>query len=669
MMYFNRLLIGSCFLSLTLAVYTGRLSTDYLSSSWNTTIGSNSSNSSSPSQFQVKCPSYPLIRNGDHINPEEQTYIEGRKCEAKQHLLELFERLDIDDMSPHFFDTYVPNIAISLSGGSFRSFLTAAGILEAFDERTPGSLEPGHLGGLLQSTSYMAGVSGGSWLILSLMQHDFKPVVELKSNQYWKLNSSLVKGLPELDINYKDARRYIGEVQEEYHPTVMIKTSNSSSSLMSYFKGLFKTNLSKNASSIPDNIWNEALQFYETLHKGASQRKQHGHKTSLTDYWGKAIADTIFPNSKGSNMTMSEARKLQSFKQHQLPFPIVLSNSRNVPKTKDGQTRIFEFNIYEFGSWERYLNSFVKLDYLGTHLVNGRPIKGTCTTGFDDVSFIAGASSSLFNTVFGHFWNYMAKSKKQTYNSLKTILNMFGLTSCGDINGSKYVSDFALIYPNPFLGYSNRTSATSVKNSTDLYLVDGGEDENIPFQPFHQKSRHIDVVFAVDSSSDLGNYPNGTNIFITSNRYKRSTDYFVHDNSKYSMFPKVPSPEVFVESGLCRRPVFFGCNIDSSYNYVGEASKFSNDTNTGWLPPLIVYIPNTGYTTSSNKSTFKLSYSNGEVDSMIQNGYNVGTYGNSSYDANYSKCVGCAIIKRRLDTTGQDIPETCEQCFRQYCYN
>ncbi|KAG7728857.1 hypothetical protein KL948_003894 [Ogataea haglerorum] len=668
-MYFNSLLIFASFCLRAISACTGFQPEAKLNKSWNVTNETQTTSSSlSALRYQIKCPSYPLLRSGDQISPEEKAYVMRRKQEAKKHVIDLFTRFNIDEINSNFFDGYTPSIAISLSGGSFRSFLTAAGVLEAFDSRTPGATEYGCLGGLLQSTTYMAGVSGGSWLILSLMQYDFGPISELKVNGSWKLNSSSLRGIPELNINFKDSQRLLGDLPTDF-PTVTVKTSNSSSSFMAYFKSLFRLNQLKKSNNEMDSIWNEALQFYETLHEEVSQRKQHGYKTSLTDYWGKAIGDIIFSSNGPHDMTMSGARSLSSFANHMLPFPIILTNSKNVYKSNEGHRRIFEFNPYEFGSWEQYLNAFVKLDYLGTKMLNGKSLTGLCTIGYDEMTFIAGTSSSLFNSILSHFWKYMARSKKQTYDSLKTILNVFGLTSCEDINASRYVADYALIYPNPFHGYGDTPLSSTVRNSTDLYLVDGGEDENIPFQPFHQKTRDVDVIIAIDSSSDVDSFPNGTNIGLTSSQYQNSKSFFVYDQKRYAIFPNIPSPETFVENKLNKRPVFFGCHIQSAYRYLGEASKYSNKTSERWLPPLIVYIPNTGYTTNSNKSTFKLSYEQSEMAMMIENGYSVGTYGNNSYDHSYFQCIGCAIIKRELDTSGRDIPETCRKCFKNFCYN
>ena len=50
------------------------------------------------------------------------------------------------------------------------------------------------------------------------------------------------------------------------------------------------------------------------------------------------------------------------------------------------------------GSWDPSLSAMVNLTYVGTHLLNGKPNNDTaCVTGFDEVGFVIGTSSSLFN--------------------------------------------------------------------------------------------------------------------------------------------------------------------------------------------------------------------------------------------------------------------------------
>ena len=71
-----------------------------------------------------------------------------------------------------------PNLGIATSGGSYRAAIFGAGVLNALDGRNTSSNSAG-LGGLLQTATYLAGLSGGSWLLTSLAQANFPTVQEL----------------------------------------------------------------------------------------------------------------------------------------------------------------------------------------------------------------------------------------------------------------------------------------------------------------------------------------------------------------------------------------------------------------------------------------------------------------------------------------------------------
>ena len=56
---------------------------------------------------------------------------------------------------------------------------------------------------------------------------------------------------------------------------------------------------------------------------------------------------------------------------------------------------------------------------------------------------------------------------------------------------------------------------------------------------------------------------------------------------------------------------------------------------------------------------------------MIENGYDVVTQANSTREgaSNWPTCVGCAILSRSLERNGEAIPQVCQQCFTDYCWN
>lgn len=46
-------------------------------------------------------------------------------------------------------------------------------------------------------------------------------------------------------------------------------------------------------------------------------------------------------------------------------------------------------------------------------------------------------------------------------------------------------------------------------------MVDGGEDgEVVPFQPLLVKARGVDVIFAIDATSDVENYAAGSSLVV-----------------------------------------------------------------------------------------------------------------------------------------------------------
>lgn len=73
--------------------------------------------------------------------------------------------------------------------------LNGAGAVAAWDDRSPGSQENGNLGGLLQSATYLSGLSGGGWLVGSLYANNFTTVVEsVDYSGIWSFQDSILRG-------------------------------------------------------------------------------------------------------------------------------------------------------------------------------------------------------------------------------------------------------------------------------------------------------------------------------------------------------------------------------------------------------------------------------------------------------------------------------------------
>ena len=45
------------------------------------------------------------------------------------------------------------------------------------------------------------------------------------------------------------------------------------------------------------------------------------------------------------------------------------------------------------------------------------------------------------------------------------------------------------------------------------------------------------------------------------------------------------------------------------------------------------------------------------------------TMGNGTTNSQWPTCVGCAILHRSFSKTGTTLPEVCEACFREFCWD
>lgn len=685
---------------------------------------------------------------------EETQYIKQRQVKTTSEIMKLFDRLDIEGLQcPELFeDSSKPiNIALAISGGGYRAMLIGGGALAAFDYRTPNSTTSGYLGGILQSTSYIAGISGGSWLVMSNVINNFRPIYELKEDpRTWALQERLLEGIPDFDPNNvlnkisdssgshlsenpsKTEKLTFKETISQWFGYRKTKEKNGeerndrndySSISMKSLKGILKPLISRKPIEKIENQkseirnWKEVFKYYKELNIEVRSKRSAGFYLSFTDYWGRALARRIFNiAARAPGATVSESLSLSTLRTHEQPFPIICTIERK-PNTRisNKESHLFEFTPFEFGSWDSYLNAFVKIKYLGTSLYDGLPTmvddfnKSMCVLGFDNVGFITGTSSCLFSHVFFHLYNLILGIQLETSNAINTILSSFGLSSnFKSLKKPQQHPDYALYSPNPFFGYTRcALSHQEITLSPHMYLVDGGDDgQNIPLQPLLQKSRSVDVIFAFDVTSDFMNYPNGTALWKTKERFHNPSPNFNlpsfsiwrrnHENEddeletsdamlmERSVFPYVPDPSDFMRFELFKKPTFFGCDLERDYPPMTTEAyqSFSEDDSDidgfPYLPPVIIFNSNYNYSTTANTSTFQLSYTKEEVSAMIQNGYNMATNMNSTY---YAKCVGCAIMKRHFDRMlfyrsdieevsqkKKFIPSFCQQCYDTFCW-
>ncbi|KAF7910137.1 hypothetical protein BELL_0192g00060 [Botrytis elliptica] len=520
--------------------------------------------SASYAPTSVTCPSgVSLVRPAKGLSDNEESYRVSRKAIADVALKTWLKKTNSG-----FGTDDLPTIALTHSGGGYRSLLSSAGVVQGLDARDSDV----STSGLYQAITYQAGLSGGSWFLSSLAGNNYPTVSWLRDNLWEK----------------------------------------------AFQESLFD----------PDGLL--FVVAYAKIVGELLEKDAAGFHTTLTDPWGRLLSYQLLAND-GESTTFSSVATLSNFTSHAVPFPII--TSRGV-KTWLGQctpgpnATMYEFSPYEFGSWDADVSAFTPTEYLGTTLKNGVP-SGKCTTNYDNLGYILGTSSSLFN-----------KACLSVPAPVNGSSNAFeGISAFLDGVHEVTTEDLYAIYKNPFYEYDSSTgvvnSANDVPAQDTLSLVDGGEAlQNNPIFPFLQPDRNISAIIVNDNSADdATNWPNGSEILTT---------YVQSLSAGLTRMPVIPSVETFVAKGYNKRATFFGC---------GDTSKIT-----------IVYLPNAPYTFASNVSTAQLIYPAATSSGIIANGVEVATQGN---DAEWPTCLGCAFMEK----TGQTLPSACTACFTKYCYS
>ena len=560
----------------------------------------------------VDCPSYlndddtdtsvGFLRKADEISQQEKEWMEKRDNVTVKHLKTFLKDTGLNN-TDDFIDNLVsnssariPRLALSFSGGGYRALLCAAGEISGLDNRTRGADEHGLP--ILDSASYIAGLSGGSWFLSSLVFNNWTSVQEIvdqtgQDDAIWDFEHNIV--IPD---------------------------------------GL---NLIKDAS------------YWDDIDDDIKAKKKAGFNASLTDPWGRGLSHQFFPGleDKGASMTFTSLRDWDIFTNQSIPFPIIVADGRTPGKQIINlNSTLFEFNPFELGSYDSYVDSFVDLKYVGTKMDGGKKQSDDeeCWAGLDNTGFVFGTSSTLFNQFLLQL-NTTGISGL-AYDAASSVLN--------DLSNDE--NDIAPWYPNPFY-HSPFGSSHTILTDESVMLVDGGEDnQNVPLNPLLEESRGVDVIFAFDNSADTEqSWPNGSSLV---NTYERQ---FANQTHNFA-FPYVPSVDTFLHNNLTAKPTFFGC-------YANNLTDLMEKADTSYVPPLVVYIANRPWTYNSNTSTFKMSYDDDEKLGMIQNGFEISTFNNLTEDANFAKCIGCAILQRSKERQGVDIGDECKSCFDDYCWD
>jgi hypothetical protein len=164
----------------------------------------------------------PVIRSAVTLSPDETTWLLKRRNHTVQSMKDLLSRLTITDFDAAAYiaryannASAMPNIGIAVSGGGYRALMNGGGALQAFDSRTENATAQGHLGGLLQSSTYLAGLSGGGWLLGSIYINNFTTVTALRdSGTVWAFDNTILEGPNRTSSQTEDAMDYWNNIYD-----------------------------------------------------------------------------------------------------------------------------------------------------------------------------------------------------------------------------------------------------------------------------------------------------------------------------------------------------------------------------------------------------------------------------------------------------------------------
>lgn len=295
-----------------------------------------------------RCPiTVPKIRASNGISASESNWIAARQSLARSSMTKWLTALDLSltDLKNYQARNSKKSINVAVSGGGYRSLLIGAGVIEAIDSReaaSNASLASG-VSGFLQGTTYISGLSGGGWMLSSIVGNDWAKVSDLERNLWAQaFNDGLT-------VNRKN-------------PAFL--------------------------TQVTTDIAAKSTEF----------------NVSINDPWGRLLSYQLLEGEDGGvSKTFSNYTNVPQFADHTMPFPILQALGMKPSDCNPGPNATqYEFTPYEFGSWDAGVRAFAPIRYVGTKFSNGAVVDSSkCVTGFDNSGFVLGTSSLIFPGIVG----------------------------------------------------------------------------------------------------------------------------------------------------------------------------------------------------------------------------------------------------------------------------
>ncbi|KAG9013268.1 hypothetical protein FRB93_000791 [Tulasnella sp. JGI-2019a] len=507
----------------------------------------------------------------------------------------------------------VPVIGLTFSGGGNRAELSGLGLYQALDARYQPAVDA-KTGGIVQSLTYLSGLSGGSLATTGLAVNGFPTVSTLISSG--NLNLSVDQtGFPEL----------AGKAKAGFNLTM--------ADILGVF-GVYTISKSIQNSPVDPMSWTwSGIQVQPEFSSGSTPMPIHMAVEAIPLGIPGSYSYT------GPNGT------------------ILLGTNTS--------TTVYEYNPFEFGSWTGRVKAFADLQYFGSPLYNASPMNSSiCVEGYDSAVFVTGSvvtginywvAESTTNGTVGQFAKRDMPSKRWTpypanEDKLEQIkINEGNAGLVNDLPGFEaslgVTAPNTILYgnvTNPFYGWKSNAITGGAELQKQLVLLDGSEtgQEN-PIWPLIQPVRKLDFIVVSDNcGSELSTgWMNATSF--------RNT--YLSAKLAGVPFPVLPSVNTFLNMNYTSKPVFFGCNEPEV--------------------PLVLYVADFPYSAYTNLSAFTNEFSGNQLEMITSNALPLISQDNNQLTANWTPCIACGAILRSMQRMNMKLPEVCDGCFENHCWN
>ncbi|GAB5034461.1 lysophospholipase [Nannochloropsis oceanica] len=384
----------------------------------------------------------------DELHPEEKEWVAQRLLKTGPKLASFIEQ-NLFALDPSARTDL--KVAIAVSGGGKRSLFNAAGVTSNLAQA-----------GVLDLATWMAGSSGGSWLLGGLY------------------GASLGKeGLI-------DPATFISARMPDLTKAVFDGTFRANDILTNFgINGGVSLPVAPFAfqDSAATTTANILCQSELKFQSPATKASQAG-SPALSEYWGRALAYQMLGapfQDGGMGLTMSGLLLDGLVGNHNAPLPLML-----LQNAQGSAFRFWEVSPFDVGVHKGEVHVSYPTALLGTDAED--PNK-RCTTQIDQVSWLMGVSGWIFPL-----------AQEYRGGTLQSVV-------CGEAGSACQ----PVLINNPFVGHGGPSSqAAAAEGMPDLFtsaetkVLDGAATYNNPVWPFVTPTRQADVVIVIDSSGSKG---------------------------------------------------------------------------------------------------------------------------------------------------------------------